>query len=87
MDVAASRTLEAAESELNRFIERQAQQGTAARERDELWRISEKKYRERKTMQHRAAWFAHFCRMADSHRALSEHYERRAEELCEEGEE
>lgn len=32
-----------------------------------------------------AAWFAHFCRMAENHAALAADYQRRAEALCEEG--
>ncbi|MDP8952097.1 MAG: hypothetical protein M3N18_07660 [Actinomycetota bacterium] len=45
---------------------------------------STRRHQERKRRENIAAWFAYFCRMADNHRALSEHYERRAEELCEE---
>ncbi len=30
----------------------------------------------------RAAWFAHFCSMAESHARIAQDYERRAEELC-----
>ncbi len=74
------------EKDLDRLIERQSQRGEQdPDERDELWKASMRAHRERLRRQNGAAWFAHFCRMADSHRALSEHYERRAEELCEEG--
>jgi hypothetical protein len=34
----------------------------------------------------RAAWFGFYCRMADNHARISQEYERRAEQLCEEGE-
>lgn len=32
----------------------------------------------------RAAWYAHFCALAENHAALAEDYRRRAEALCEE---
>ena len=56
------------------------------RREEGLWMDSERQYRQVKRRQNVAAWFAHFCRMADNHRALCEHYEARAEALCEEGE-
>jgi hypothetical protein len=85
LDVATSRTLEAAEEELNRFIERRARKGEQdPDERDELWKESVRAYHERRRRQNVAAWFAHFCKMADSHARLSEDYARRAEQLCEE---
>ena len=34
------------------------------------------------TRRNRAAWFAHFCNMAESHARIAQDYERRAEELC-----
>ena len=87
LDVATSRTpasLEAAAEELNRFIERRARKGEQdPDEQDELWKASVRVYHERRRRQNVAAWFAHFCRMADSHRALSEEYAQRAERLCE----
>ena len=44
------------------------------------------RYERRQRRQIRAAWFSHFCLMAENHAALAESYQRRAEELCEEGE-
>ena len=49
---------------------------------EELWAGSVRRYHERRRQQNAAAWFEYFCRMADNHRALSEDYQRRAEELC-----
>ena len=86
MDLTAGRSLEAAEREIERFIERQSQRGEHdPDEQDELWKASMRAHRERLRRQNVAAWFAHFCKMADSHAALAEDYQRRAEELCEEG--
>ncbi|MBA3951947.1 MAG: hypothetical protein H0X57_08750 [Rubrobacter sp.] len=55
---------------------------TAEREREELWEGSMWRDREHRRREIRAAWFAFFSRMAQSHAGLSRDYERRAEELC-----
>jgi hypothetical protein len=83
LDVAQSYQVE---KDLDRLIERRSENGESdPDERNELWKESIRAYHEHRRRQNVAAWFAHFCRMADNHRALSEHYERRAEKLCEEG--
>ena len=84
MDTVASG--ERAEAEIDRFIERQAQKNGAAQAQQDLWKITEKKYRDHKRRQRVAAWFAYFCQQAEAHRKLSESYEARAEALCQEGE-
>lgn len=82
MDVAHSYQVE---RDLDRLIERRSENGEhAPDERNALWQASVAAYHERRRRQNVAAWFAHFCKMADNHRALSEQYERKAEELCEE---
>ena len=96
MNTARTRGPEAAERQIDAFIERQAEKRIrengrtasqdAASAREALWAMSVERYNEHRRRQIRAAWFSHFCLMAENHRALSEHYERRAEELCEEGE-
>ena len=53
--------------------------------REALWAMSVARYNERQRRQIRAAWFSHFCLMAENHAALAESYQRRAEELCEGG--
>ncbi len=90
MDTVASReevgqrSLGAAEREIERFIERQSQKGESdPAERDALWKESMRVYHERRRRQMVAEWFGFYCRMADNHRALCEHYEARAEALCE----
>ena len=84
MDVAQSYQVE---KDLDRLIERRSQNGEQdPDERDELWKESIRAYHEHRHRQNVAAWFAYFCRMADSHSRLAQEYERRAEELCEEGE-
>ncbi len=81
MDVAHG---EMVEKELDNLIrKRAALEDPEAKQA--LWLRSVERYHARERRQNRALWFAYFSRMADSHRALSEHYERRAEELCEEG--
>lgn len=85
MDTAKGYTVEA---DLERLIEKRgeslSESGQEARSR--IWRESLERYNERERRQNVAAWFTYFCRQADAHRKLSESYEARAEELCEEGE-
>ena len=81
-----------AEGELNRFLDRQAAkvkedragQEHANRIEDELRAADERRTRQL----HRencALWYAHYIKLAESHRRISEDYERRAEALCQEG--
>jgi hypothetical protein len=83
MEVSISRGL-ATVAELTHLIEK-----LAAVEHPEtinaLWQRFLAAYHEKIRQQNRALWFAYLCRQADSHRALSKEYERRAEKLCEEG--
>jgi hypothetical protein len=79
---------ELVEAELDAFIARQdTQRRHAEGERPEeaLWRASERRYQERQRREIRALWYAYFCKMASNHTRIAADYERRAEELCEEG--
>ena len=58
---------------------------TAEREREDLWEASLRRDHERRRREIRAEWFGFFSRMAESHARIAKDYERRAEELCEEG--
>jgi hypothetical protein len=78
-------TLEAAEAELNRFIDRRAEKNTEQRPEEVAYAASVKRHNTRQRKETRAAWFAHFCRMSENHAKISEDYQRRAEQLCEEG--
>jgi hypothetical protein len=75
------------DQELDRLISRRAStdHGTTADEREGLWKASVRAHHAKIRRRNRAAWFAHFCRMADNHARISRDYERRAEELCQEG--
>jgi hypothetical protein len=80
---------EMVEAEITRLIERRhdarvAEEGE--RRAEEIWMESERKHQERERRQLRWEWVRYFDRMAKNHRQLSQDYERRAEELCEEGE-
>lgn len=57
----------------------------AERAREELWHESVRRYNARRRKEVRAQWYGFYCRMADSLRRRAEDYERRAEDLCEEG--
>ena len=50
-----------------------------------MYAESVRRYHSRQRRETAALWFAHFCRMSENHARISEDYERRAEELCEEG--
>jgi hypothetical protein len=60
---------EAVEAELTRFIEKRHDQRRVKTEgeqlEEELWKESERRYLEIKQRRRVAAWFAHFCRMAE----------------------
>ena len=83
---------ELVEAELDAFINRRARErirenGRTATAREALWAKSVDCYHQRRRRQNVAAWFAHFCRMAENHARLAESYRERAEQLCcEEGE-
>jgi hypothetical protein len=74
-----------ADAQIDAFIERRVRQNTEQRPEEVLYAASVRRYHSRRRNQARAAWFAHFCRMAENHARISEDYERRAEQLCEEG--
>lgn len=76
---------DAVDDELDRLVARRAEVGDPEAV-NELWKISVARYHERRRREIAAQWFAHFSRMADNHAALAADYQRRAEELCEEGE-
>jgi hypothetical protein len=72
-------------TDLDRLIERRAPREPDPDEREESYVESVRRFNAKLRRRNRAEWFSHFCRMAASHRKLSEDYERRAEELCKEG--
>jgi hypothetical protein len=76
---------EAIEKELEAFIERRSRQSGEERPEEVLYAQSVRRYHSRQSREIAAAWFAHFCRMAENHAKISEDYERRAEQLCQEG--
>ncbi len=77
--------VEAVEKELDAFIERRSRREPTPDELEPSYAESVRRYHSRRRKEIAAAWFAHFCRMAENHAKISEDYERRAEELCKEG--
>ncbi len=77
--------MDVATAQIDAFIERRAEKNGAAGAEEMAWKSSVRAHNARRDRENRAAWFAHFCRMAENHARISEDYERRAEELCEEG--
>lgn len=60
-----SRSLEAAESELNRFIEKRAGSRSAANELEEMWKESVRKHHERIRRENRARWYVYHLDTAE----------------------
>ena len=88
--VASTRSDEAAEAQIERFItqrDERRRQTEGERLEEELYEPSVRRYWERHRRERVAAWFAYFCQQADAHRKLSESYEARAEALCSEAKE
>ena len=84
----AGRSPEAAEAQINAFIERRAQKGeTDPDEREDLWVASVARFNEARTRQIRAQWYGWHCDQAERHRrtlaALIAHHEGEAEKLLE----
>jgi len=79
--------VEAVDTELDKLISRRASQDRR-QDPDELepsYAESVRRYHSRRRKKIAALWFAHFCRMAANHARIAQDYERRAEELCEDG--
>ncbi len=84
--------IERSEAELNSFLDRQAAKVKEARAGQEHANRIEAELQladARRTAQmhqeNRALWYAHYCKMAESHARISQDYEARAEALCEGG--
>ncbi len=64
--------VERAETELNSFIEKRAQTSKAEREREELWKASIRKYRERHRRAFTWEWYRHYAHLSRLHSELAE---------------
>ncbi len=85
--------VEAAEEQIDRFIERRAQENAAERERQELYAESVRRYYDKRRRANRQAWVRfheHMCEqflaLADEHRRKSEKVLEAVEQLPKEGE-
>ena len=76
-----------ASDQIDQLIEKRAAGREEATAAEMLWKASVRRHHEKLRRQHRAAWFAHFSALADSLRRSADHYERRALELLEDGNE
>jgi hypothetical protein len=72
------------DAELDRLVEKRARIGDAEAAQM-LWNGSLRRHHEAIRRRNRAAWYAHFRDMEESHARISQDYARRAEALCEEG--
>jgi hypothetical protein len=87
VDVARS---EAAEAELDRFIEKRSTRQKDPEEQSELWQESVEAYEEKRRQMARLEWHAFHCGQAERHRAtlhvLIEHHEEQVEKYREQPE-
>ncbi len=75
---------EAAEKQIDEFIERRAKGRDTANFEEESWKESVRRHNAKLRRQHRAEWYAFYSRLAAALRASAERYEWQAEALCEE---
>ncbi len=75
--------LERASKSIDDLIQKRAAAWERANWEVDLWRKSEEMHRARERQRNRAAWYIHYCRLADAHASLSEEFAQRAEALCE----
>ena len=87
MDVETSTVApgEAAEREIDRFVERRAQRAgaDAANALEAVWAASERQEQAKRREENRAAWMEHYRRLAASSIKAARDYRRRARELAE----
>ncbi|MBA3474688.1 MAG: hypothetical protein H0T57_15955 [Rubrobacter sp.] len=76
--------VERVESEIDKFVSKRAQEKRDANAIEELWTISERKDRERRRRENRAAWYAFEVHMSELHASLSKEHRSKAEGLLEE---
>jgi hypothetical protein len=81
------RSGDAVDAELERLIARRASADRAptADELEPSYREGVRRHNEKVRERNRWEWVRFFDRMAESHTRIAEDYERRAEELCQEG--
>jgi hypothetical protein len=82
------RSAEAAEAQIDAFIERRSRKGeTDPDEREDLWVESVRRFNEQQRRQIRAEWYGWHCDQAERHRrtleSLIAHHEQQAERLLE----
>jgi hypothetical protein len=80
-DIAAG---EHVEKEIDQFISRRHEHRVASEcERNEevAWKASERRAEARRREENRLAWYAYFCRLAESLRSRAEEYDQRADVL------
>ncbi len=83
MDLFERESIEIAEAELDRFIERRAREAGEAELIEAAWAESVRRHNARLREQNRWEWIRFFDRMARSHARISEDYQCRAEQLLE----
>jgi hypothetical protein len=86
----SERTLEAAEAQLERFIETRHEKRVASegeRREEEMWKEAARRFNERERRQIRAEWYGWHCDQAERHRRTLErlvaYHEEKAQKLLE----
>ncbi len=82
MDIAAGRTLEAAEAEIERFIERRSRNGEVdPDERDPGYMESVRVFRQRAEAEMRSRWVEYHRHLQVLHQGLADEHQAEAEKL------
>ena len=83
MDLFDVEAPERAEGEIDRFILKRERDRSEANEIEAMWKASERRHRERRRRENRAAWYSHHEHMRDLHQGLADEHRIKAEDLLE----
>ena len=73
--------LDRANGEIDKFIDKRAQQRKEARDAEQVWKKSVRDYHAKQRETNRQAWIEHYLAMSESHQKLADEYEDKAIKL------
>lgn len=76
--------VEAAEAQLDEFIRKRSREKSDEQKVAELWAESDRKHREKRRRENRAAWYSYHCDLQAVHQGLADRHRERAESFLEE---
>ncbi len=75
--------VERAEKSIGELMNSRSKAKDKANAEADLWRISERRHREKRRQENRAAWYSHHEHMRDLHQGLADEHRIKAEALLE----